>query len=153
MLAIALPFSARDGHAQAADTARITRAVREICPGAQIRVSLHDGERMEGRCGAVTDARLLVRTPQGNAQIPLSGVKTLWVQRSYPTEATVLLAAAGAGIGFLVTPERSSAECIAKGNCSNRRDRIISGTTGAFVGALAGRFVGPRILSWVRLAP
>lgn len=152
LLSITLPFTARGGHAQS-DTSRVGRIVREVCPGAQIRASVRGAENVEGRCGAVTDGRLMVLAPRTRSEIPVMLVDSLWVQRGHTTEATVVLAAAGAAIGFLATPDRVTRECTEQQDCGRDRVRIISATTGAFVGALAGRFVGPRLLSWVRLAP
>ncbi|WP_221239659.1 hypothetical protein [Longimicrobium terrae] len=103
VLAIALPFSARDGRAQAAGSAAATRTVREICPAAEARIATRDGERMDG-CRAVTDARLLLTAPLAGSQVPPDAVDSLRIQGSSDPETTLLLASVFAGVGLLVDP-------------------------------------------------
>lgn len=156
VLAIALPFSARDGHAQAADTARVTTALWTACPGAWLRVATVDEQRVEGRCVRVADDRLALTNRGLESRIALPSVDSLWIRRSYTPQATVLLAAAGGAAGTLLNGRTPEDECIPVYGCGRNEQRardIIMGTTGALIGAAAGLYLGPRFRGWRLLVP
>lgn len=156
LLAFALSFSARDGHAQAADTARITTALWTACPGAYLRVATVDEQRVEGRCRRVADDRLTLTHRGMESRIVLPSVDSMWVRRSYTPQATGLLAAVGGAAGTLLNGRTPEDECIPIYGCGRNEQRardIIMGATGALIGAAAGLYLGPRIRGWRLLVP
>jgi hypothetical protein len=130
--------------AQTADTASIARVLDEPCPGGRVRLGLLAGGSEEGRCSAVTDGRLVLRDNAGAArEVPLAGIRTVWVQQRqtgrYAIRGGLLGAGAMALVGIvLVNTVCQTSSCRRDYAAPIAASSLTGGAGGLVVGAVAG---------------
>ncbi|HST62709.1 MAG TPA: hypothetical protein VLK84_28645 [Longimicrobium sp.] len=141
--------------AQTTDTASVARALDAPCPGGRVRLHLLSGGSEEGRCGAVMDGRLVLRESSGAArEVPLAGIRSVWVQQRQTGRYAVHGALAGAGAMALVGIFIVNSGC---GTSNCRRDYtapvIASSLAGGAGGLLVGTIAGYSEVRWKRRYP
>jgi hypothetical protein len=155
LLAFLLLVSALPARAQTTDTASIARVLERPCPGGQVRLSLLSGGSEEGRCAAVMDGRLVLRESSGAArEVPLAGIRSVWVRERQTGRYAVRGALAGAGAMALVGIFIVNSGC---GTSNCRRDYtapvVASSLAGGAGGLLVGTVAGYIEVRWTRRYP
>jgi hypothetical protein len=157
-LLIALPvalaaFAPGRAAAQDADSARA--AMRGVCPGGVVRIVTTTGDEVQGRCGRVEDARLMVDAEEGRRPVALADVERVWVRGSgWRSGATI----GGVTGGLLLG---GAAVFLASSLCDGGDDCgpaiFFVGAGGAAFGGLGGAVLGGAMGSttrvWVRVYP
>jgi hypothetical protein len=154
-LAALLLLAAAPAPAQTRDTAWIGLALENVCPGGRVRLFLHDGERAEGRCGPVTDGRLLVRdSTAAEHGIPLEDVRQVWVRERQFSRGATLGATRGAVVMALVSVFLLHSSCESS-DCSGDYGSAMA--LGALVGLGGGFVIGGAVgaleTEWERRYP
>lgn len=141
---VLLLLAAAPARAQTADTASIARVLDGPCPGGRVRVHLLLGGSEEGRCGAVMDGRLVLQEGAGAVrEVPLTGIRTVWVRERQTGRYALRGALGGAGAMALVGIVLVNTAC---GTSNCRREyaapvaamSLAGGAGGLLVGAVAG---------------
>lgn len=154
-LAFLLLLAAVPARAQTTDTASVARALDKPCPGGRVRLGLLSGGSEEGKCGAVMDGRLVLRDDAGAVrEVPLAGIRSVWVRERQTGRYAVRGALAGAGAMALLGIFIVNSGC---GTSSCRRDYtapvVASSLAGGAGGLLVASIAGYTEVKWKRRYP
>jgi hypothetical protein len=145
ILALAiLLLAAAPAAAQTTDTTAVGAALSAACPGARVRLYRETGGPVQGGCGPVLDGRLLLRDAgTDEREVPLQGVREVWVHERQTRKGALLGAGIGAGTlvltgVLLVNMACYSSECANDYLLAVQWGALIGGGTGAVVGAGIG---------------
>ena len=144
ILAALLLLAAVPAAAQAPDTTAVGAALSVACPGSRVRLYREAGGPVQGRCGPAMDGHLLLRDAGADErEVPLQGVREVWVHERQTRRGALLGAGIGAGTlvltgVLLVNMACYSSECANDYVLAIQWGALLGGGTGAVVGAGIG---------------
>lgn len=142
IVAALLLLAAAPAAAQATDTTAVGAVLADVCPGARVRLYREAGGPAQGRCGAVMDGRLLVHDGFAEREVPLRGVREVWVHERQTRRGALLGAGIGAGTLVLTGVLLVNMACYSS-ECAN--DYVLAIQWGAIIGGGTGALVGTGI--------